>query len=44
MCEIKIQQNFITKNKQKWNKVVIRKVPKTGVEQIKGTREFYFYL
>ncbi len=44
MCEIKIQQKFITKNEQKQNEVIIKKVPKIGVEQIKGIEKQLFYL
>jgi hypothetical protein len=41
--EIKIQQDFIAKNKQKYNKVMTRNIPKISVEQIKGNGEFYLY-
>jgi hypothetical protein len=36
MCKTKIQQDFILKTKQEQNKVVIRNVPKTNIEHIKG--------
>jgi hypothetical protein len=44
MCEIRIQQDFITKKKQKQNKVVIRNILKINVEQIKNKKKFYLYL
>ncbi len=31
-CQIRIKQDFITKNKQKQNKVMIRNIPKINVE------------
>jgi len=34
----------MTSAKQECNKVVIKKVPKTSVEHIKGNEKFYFYL
>jgi hypothetical protein len=44
MCEIRIQQDFIAKKKQKQNKVMIKNIPKINVEQIKNKKEFYLYL
>jgi hypothetical protein len=43
-CKKRIKYNFFTKKKQECNKVVIKKVPKTSVEHIKGNEKFYFYL
>ncbi len=40
--QTKIQQKFIPKQKQ--NKVMIKNMSKTGVEQTKGNRDFYLYL
>ncbi len=42
--EIKVQQDFITKKKQKQKKVLTRNIPKINDEQTKGNAKFYFYL
>jgi hypothetical protein len=42
MCEIKIQQDFIAKEKQ--DKVLREKVPKIGVEHIKGNKKVNLYI
>jgi hypothetical protein len=44
MCEIRIQQDFIAKKKQKQNKVMTRNIPKNNVEQSKYNAKFYLYL
>jgi hypothetical protein len=44
MCKTRIQQDFITKMKQKKTRLWQKKISKTNVEHIKNNKKSYFYL